>query len=116
MFTKYKHLILPILVFILVSVIVLLYVNRNSHNDDIYKLNSDIEMYKDSINVLRSERILYDQKILDLEYSMHKLSNEESKVITVYREKIKYIDRYNSSDVVDYFNNRYVAESISKKR
>lgn len=70
--------------------------------------------YKDSIKILRSENAI----LLNSIDSLKKLDNgypvKETIIKNVYHERIKYIEKYSTDDITQYFLNRYGTDSTKQ--
>ena len=69
--------------------------------------DSIIKPYKDSIIILKHDRSVLDKKLDSLSKVKNTIKVNETVIKEVYREKLKYIDRYNTDDINQYFYNRY---------
>ena len=74
--------------------------------------DSIIIPYKDSIKILQSENAI----LLNDVDSLKKLDNgypvKETIIRNIYNERIKYIEKYSTDDITQYFLNRYGSDTI----
>jgi hypothetical protein len=69
--------------------------------------DSIIKPYKDSIVILTKDKIVLTKKLDSLSKVETTIRINETVIKEVYREKLKYIDRYTNDDINQYFYNRY---------
>lgn len=96
---KTKYWILILIVFVLLSVIITLEVNNSSSKKDyeeyemlLEERSFRIRELQDRLNNLREGQILRDMEITDYEFEINSLKEENKKLKSKYREKVKGVE------------------------
>lgn len=89
---------ITIIIALALLIAVLFLVNNNSYNKRLIKDSNNI------IQELHKNNKVYTNKIATLEDSIRKLQQKDTVIITIYREKIKYIDTFTRPDYITFYD------------
>lgn len=111
-------------IIILITIVAYVFIQRVfiQPKDDLIKYKQEIIEqvrdsiiipYTDSIKILKKERVSLNNDIDSLKSIDNGYVQKETVIKNVYHERIKYIEKYNTDDITQYFINRYGTDTIN---
>lgn len=110
-------------IIILITIVAYVFIQRVfiKPKDDLIKYKQEIIEqvrdsiiipYKDSIKILKTERIILQRDIDSLKALDKEYPQKETVIRNYYHERIKYVEKYSTDDITQYFLNRYGSDTI----